>query len=403
MTALYFAEKQIRRYPLRSAAYFLVCFFFAVILVSFGTVAVSMQKTLRSLSSEDVMDCVVVSSRTEGVTKEALASEKHVEAVEGTYYFDSENGRLCGDSLGETATGFVKFQPYEHGLPARALTSYENEYGTSPIICGRAAATEGEVVLSEGFLTIIGVPRTDYQKVIGATLITSYFSFWTREYVDDTEWTVVGVVDAKFERIVFGAESEYEYLNGNFVYIWAPAAIPAINYAVYAEKGMLSAVYRSLAEKYGEDSVYEERRSSMAKQEFSEYITFFERIFLFLLVLLCFAFLGVTVFAVVFYTSKQSEFHLVAAAFGARRRMLVLSQALCYLALLLLASLFSILVSVLLQGAIFDVLSGYLNVRLSGVSVGNVFAVGGALFAALAVCVSSGVLLGTFAVKKRNL
>ena len=166
---------------------------------------------------------------------------------------------------------------------------------------------------------------------------------------------------------------------------------------------MLSAVYRSLAEKYGEDSVYEERRSSMAKQEFSEYIAFFERIFLFLLVLLCFAFLGVTVFAVVFYTSKQSEFHLVAAAFGARRRMLVLSQALCYLALLLLASLFSILVSVLLQGAIFDVLSGYLNVRLSGVSVGNVFAVGGALFAALAVCVSSGVLLGTFAVKKRNL
>ena len=67
MTALYFAEKQIRRYPLRSAAYFLVCFFFAVILVSFGTVAVSMQKTLRSLSSEDVMDCVVVSSRTEGL------------------------------------------------------------------------------------------------------------------------------------------------------------------------------------------------------------------------------------------------------------------------------------------------------------------------------------------------
>lgn len=404
MTELYFAEKQLRRYPLRSLAYLLVCFVFAVVLVCFGTVAVSMQNTLESLSAEDPMDCVVVSARTEGVTKDALVSEKHVDLVEATYYLESERGRLRADSLGETSTtGYIIFRPFEGGLPERAVSVYEQKYGSSPIICGRAAATEGEVLLNQGLLTTIGVQREDYQKVIGAKLITSYFSFWTKEDADDEEWTVVGVVDTKFDRIVFGTENDYDTNVGCIVYVRALASSPIANYAVYAKRGMLSSVYRTLAEKYGENSVYEERRSSMAKQEFSEYIAFFDRIFLFLLVLLCFSFLGVTVFSVVFYTSKQSEFHMVAAAFGARTRKLIFAQMICYLALLLVAVLFSILAAVLLQGAVFSVLSGYLSVKLTGVSVGVVFAVGGVLFAALALCVSAGVVCGTFAVKKRNL
>lgn len=402
MTELYFAEKQLRRYPLRSLAYFFVCFVFAVILVSFGIVAVSMQKTLDSLSSEDAMDCVIVSARALGVTKDALASEKNVELVEASFAFDSANERLRAESLGETAPVNLHFYLSERGLPSRALSSYTDKYGGSPIVYGREAAKEGETVLSEGALTVIGVHKEDYQKVIGATLIESYYSFWTKEEIDDREWTVVGVVDEKFEEVLFGEEYDYGN-NGCIVYAWAPASVPVYNYEVYAEKGMLSSVYRSLAEKYGEDSVREERRSSMAKQEFSEYIAFFDRIFLFLLVLLCFAFLGVTVFSVVFYTSKQSEFYMVAAAFGARRRKLLFAQTICYLALLLFAVLFSVLVSLLLQRGVFDVLSGYMGIRLYGVSAGVAFAVGGVLFAVLALCVAAGVLFGTLAVKKRNL
>ena len=75
----------------------------------------------------------------------------------------------------------------------------------------------------------------------------------------------------------------------------------------------------------------------------------------------------------------------------------------CYLALLLLAVLFSILVSALLQSAVFNVLNGYFSVVLFSVSVGGVFAVGGVLFAVLALCVAAGVVIGTVAVQKRNL
>ena len=404
MTALYFAEKQLKRYPLRSLAYFLACFFFAVILVMFGTVTVSMQRTLDALAVENEMDHVVVSAYADGVTKEALASEKYVEHVEKDYMMESGIGRLRSQLLGETCTYGVNVFCYENGVPSRAVEIFENKYGRSPIVCGRNVASDGEIVLGERYLKSWGIYKDDYPKVIGATLVTSYRSYWTNEDTDDGEWTVVGVCDALFDDVLFGV-TEYENIEnyGWLMIARAPAEKPALGYRVYAEKGMLGSVSRSLAKKYGEDVVTEKRHSAEAQQEFSEYIAFFDRIFLFLLVLLCFAFLGVTVFAVVFYTSKQSEFHTVAAAFGARRWKLVLSQAVCYLALLLLAVLFSILVSALLQSAVFNVLNGYFSVVLFSVSVGGVFAVGGVLFAALALCVSAGVLFGTLAVKKRNL
>ena len=404
MTALYFAEKQLKRYPLRSLAYFLACFFFAVILVMFGTVTVSMQRTLDALTVENEMDHVVVSAYADGVTKEALASEKHVEHVEKDYYTEYHFGRLRSQSLDETSSFSIDFSYHETGVPSRAVEVFENKYGRSPIVCGRNIVSDGEIVLDERVLQVWGIHKEDYPKVIGSTLVTSYRSWWTNEVTDDGEWTVVGVYDASFDDVLYGFTG-YEKIENYALlsFVRAPVVTPIRGYNVYAEKGMLGSVSRSLAEKYGEDVVTEERHSAEAQQEFSEYIAFFDRIFLFLLVLLCFAFLGVTVFAVVFYTSKQSEFHTVAAAFGARRWKLVLSQAVCYLALLLLAVLFSILVSALLQSAVFNVLNGYFSVVLFSVSVGGVFAVGGVLFAALALCVSAGVLFGTLAVKKRNL
>ena len=139
------------------------------------------------------------------------------------------------------------------------------------------------------------------------------------------------------------------------------------------------------------------------QQRFAQYVAFFDRVFVFLIVLLCFAFLGVTIFAVVFYTSKQSEFHTVAAAFGARRRTLILSEILFYVVLLLVAILVSCLVSMFLQGVVLHVLSGFFEIVLGEVSVGMLFAVGGMIFGVLALCVAAGVVIGTVAVQKRNL
>ena len=85
MTALYFAEKQLKRYPWRSAAYFVVCFFFAVVIALFGMVSVAMQKTLNALSKEDKMDRVIVYAGSEDVTKETLSVIKNVEQVEEDY------------------------------------------------------------------------------------------------------------------------------------------------------------------------------------------------------------------------------------------------------------------------------------------------------------------------------
>ena len=154
---------------------------------------------------------------------------------------------------------------------------------------------------------------------------------------------------------------------------------------------------------FGEDSVWEWREAEASNADFSGYAALFDRIFIFLGAILSAAFLGVTIFTVVFYTEKQTEFHAVAAAFGARRRNLLLSEILLYVTLLFSAVLLSCLVSALLQNVLLNVLSGYFEAPLRSLPIPNLFAVGGIVFGVFSACVAVGVPLGTLAVKKRNL
>lgn len=399
MTALYFAEKQLKRYPWRSAAYFVVCFFFAVVIALFGMVSVAMQKTLNALSKEDKMDRVIVYAGSEDVTKETLSVIKNVEQVEEDYDLITITRAFIDFSSVVEESPYVILQRGQEGLPARAKSVYEDKNGKSPIICGRDITSEGEMIVSERLLLEFGFQKADYPNILGKTFVSTVMNYWTREYEEDGSWTIVGVSEKSFSEIDVGIIEE----NASVAYVRAKSTDIPYAYCVYPQKGMMKSVYRSLAEKYGEDRIYEESRSGEAKQRFLEYISFFDRVFMFLISLLGVAFLGVTVFAVVFYTSKQSEFQMIASAFGARRGALFLSQTLCYALLLLPAVLLSILTSALLQGAFLDVLGGYLGATLVRVSVGMLFAVGGMIFGVLALCVAAGVVIGTVAVQKRNL
>lgn len=399
MTALYFAEKQLRRYPWRSAAYSTVCFFFAVILVLFGTMTFSMIQAKSTFFIENELDCVSISVSATGATQEKLLERKYVEQVSNVYSSKHAMGVILSNEYGESGLINIDVFRYEKSLPKREVQVYEKENGTSPILFGRDIQTEGEMILDESVLSELGLKNKEYSRILGATFISRYYDALMNEYKDIESWTIVGVSEASFKKNVLFEHSD----EMKIAFVRVSAMKSPTLYNVYSESGMLGAVYRSLLSEYGKNNVALLRRSADVQEKFSEYVAFFNRVFLFLLILLCISFLGVTVFAVVFYTSKQSEFQMIASAFGARKGALFLSQTLCYALLLLPAVLLSILTSALLQGAFLDVLGGYLGATLVRVSVGMLFAVGGMIFGVLALCVAAGVVIGTVAVQKRNL
>lgn len=398
MTVLYFAEKQWRRYPWKSAAYFAVCLFFSIVLVLFGTVSVSMRETKSAFVTEHELDNISVSAFASGLTKEVLSERKYVESVEATYSFESPLGVIASPEIGESdMMGFYIYRCLT-GLPEREVAWYEREKGSSLILCGRDILSEGEAILDESVLDRLGLKAEEYACVLGASLVTRYMDYLTKEYKEIARWTVVGVSEGSFKTDVLGIEGQTP-----LVFVRASATKKPSMYKVYPEQGMFGATYRSLVDDFGEENVREARRSADAQARFSEYVAFFDRVFVFLVALLCASFLGVTVFAVVFYTAKQSEFHAVAASFGARRWKLILSEILFYAVLLLVSCLAACAVSCLLQGSVTQVLGGYFGAELLTVAAGGVFLVGAAVFGALVLSVAAGVLLGTLATKRRNL
>ena len=397
MTVLYFAEKQWRRYPFKSVAYLLVCFFFAVILVLFGTVAFSLRGVEKAIAPENLLDCVWVSPSC-GATAESLAAREGVDVVEyecANRYFRGEL-RLSSDQ--RLSFNDAYSWGCLSGIPQRAALVFKEEKGRSPLLYGRDILTDEEVVVNINVLRKSGVPESNIESFLGASFVYREMNFFTRAYEDWKTWTIVGITDPAFDKYV-----AKDYDGMNFAYVRASGITPVLDYSVYPKRGMFKTVYESLLAEYGEDSLFEYLVDGEAQQRFAQYVAFFDRVFVFLIVLLCFAFLGVTIFAVVFYTSKQSEFHAVAAAFGARRRTLMLSEILFYVVLLLVAILVSCLVSMFLQGVVLHVLSGFFEVVRGEVSVGMLFAVGGMIFGVLALCVAAGVVIGTVAVQKRNL
>lgn len=396
MTVLYFAEKQWRRYPFKSVAYLLVCFFFAVILVLFGTVAFSLRGVEKAIAPENLLDCVWVSPSC--ATAESLAAREGVDVVE----YECANRYLIGE-LRLSSDQRLSFNDAFSwgclsGIPQRAALVFKEEKGRSPLLYGRDILTDEEVVVNINVLRKSGVPESNIESFLGASLVCQEMNYFTRAYEDLKTWTIVGITDPAFDKYV-----AKDYDGTNFAYVRASGITPVLDYSVYPKRGMFKTVYESLLAEYGEDRVFEYLVDGEAQQRFAQYVAFFDRVFVFLTVLLCFAFLGVTIFAVVFYTSKQSEFHTVAAAFGARRRTLMLSEILFYVVLLLVAILASCLVSMFLQGVVLHVLSGFFEIVLGEVSVGMLFAVGGMIFGVLALCVAAGVVIGTVAVQKRNL
>ena len=397
MTVLYFAEKQWRRYPFKSVAYLLVCFFFAVILVLFGTVAFSLRGVEKAIAPENLLDCVWVSPSC-GATAESLAAREGVDVVE----YECANRYLSGELRLSSDQRLSFNDAYSwgclSGIPQRAALVFKEEKGRSPLLYGRDILTDEEVVVNINVLRKSGVPESNIESFLGASLVCREMNFFTRAYEDLKTWTIVGITDPAFDKYV-----AKDYDGMNFAYVRASGITPVLDYSVYPKRGMFKTVYESLLAEYGEDSLFEYLVDGEVQQRFAQYVAFFDRVFVFLIVLLCFAFLGVTIFAVVFYTSKQSEFHTVAAAFGARRRTLILSEILFYVVLLLVAILVSCLVSMFLQGVVLHVLSGFFEIVLGEVSVGMLFAVGGMIFGVLALCVAAGVVIGTVAVQKRNL
>lgn len=395
MTIRYFAEKQLRRYPLKSAVYFAFCFFFVAVLVLFGTASFSLREVKRNLSTDNPMDCVVVSSDC-GVSRSELASLKNAEWVEEQFLSESFDGELRLSPERKLSLKSVPIFFVREGLPKRAADAFSRENGRSPILYGRDIRGESEVVLDASILRKRGVPENELSSFLGASVVRFRWNYFTMESEEIAEMTIVGICDSSFSEQIGRNEVPRLVMR-------ASASKRAAVYAVYPKRGMLRAVYNSLLNEFGEDSVWEWREAEASNADFSGYVALFDRIFIFLGAILSAAFLGVTIFTVVFYTEKQTEFHAVAAAFGARRRNLLLSEILLYVTLLFSAVLLSCLVSALLQNVLLNVLSGYFEAPLRSLPIPNLFAVGGIVFGVFSACVAVGVPLGTLAVKKRNL
>lgn len=395
MTIRYFAEKQLRRYPLKSAVYFAFCFFFVAVLVLFGTASFSLREVKRNLSTDNPMDCVVVSSDC-GVSRSELASLKNAEWVEEQFLSESFDGELRLSPERKLSLKSVSIFFVREGLPKRAADAFSRENGRSPILYGRDLRSESEVVLDALILRKRGVPENELSSFLGASVVRFRWNYFTMESEEIAEMTIVGICDSSFSEQIGRNEAPRLVMR-------ASASKRAAAYEVYPKRGMLRAVYNSLLNEFGEDSVWEWRDTEASNADFSGYAALFDRIFIFLGAILSAAFLGVTIFTVVFYTEKQTEFHAVAAAFGARRRNLLLSEILLYVTLLFSAVLLSCLVSALLQNVLLNVLSGYFEAPLRSLPIPNLFAVGGIVFGVFSACVAVGVPLGTLAVKKRNL
>ena len=396
MTERYFAEKQLRRYPLKSAAYFIAAFFFAVILVLFGAVSISLREIKKIYAAENPLDCVVVSADC-GASPSALAEIKNVRRVERVYLSKSVKGEIRLSPERKLPISTIRLEYCEEGLPEVQANAFLRENGRSPILCGRDIRAEDEAILHASVLIENGVPEEEFSSFLGSSVVCLVANGFTMEYEEKERRTIVGIADAAFAAFSKSAD------HSRTLFVRAPATKRAEGYLVYPKSGMLRAVFESLSDRFGEDSVRKWLENGEANGMISSYVALFDRIFVFMSAILAAAFLGVTIFTVVIYTEKQAEFHRVAAAFGARRRTLVLSEILFYLVLLFVAVLLSCLVSVLFQSGLLKVLSGYFEATLGSVSVLRLFAAGGGVFGFLSLCVIAGVLLGTVAVKKRNL
>ena len=130
---------------------------------------------------------------------------------------------------------------------------------------------------------------------------------------------------------------------------------------------------------------------------------FFDKVFVFLLILLCLCFVAVTLFSILFYTAKQSEFYAVTSAFGMRRRDLLLSEVLFCVVELFFSLVVATITGFFLQKIVLDTLGGFFEIELATTSLGMAIALSGIIFGVMSICIVAGVFMGMFAVKKKNI
>ena len=167
MTVLYFAEKQIKRYPLRSAAYMLVCFLFVAVLIFLGTISFSVKDAKENFKSESSISDRVVVRAEKGITREDLLKEKYVCAVDA-FYTVSSNQMVISLEQGEDAFLFFCVYRTESSLPKYQASIYEREKGRSPLLLGRFPENEKEVLIGENSLRKIGAVSAEYNLILGA-------------------------------------------------------------------------------------------------------------------------------------------------------------------------------------------------------------------------------------------
>lgn len=396
MTALYFVEKQIKRYPWRSAVYFLACFLLVLVLFVFGEVSLSLKTTKEVLkNSVDERDCIIVSSQAD-ISQSNLFQEEHIRGINEEY--SASHATVEFDILNNGKLYNFDFYHCASDFPEHQKEIFEKEYGRSPLTLGRVAETEHEVLIGESALQKLGIIEEEYSLILGTKVTHKVIELNTKNYIPVQEWTIVGVFSADFNK------GQNAFVDDAYVFITKNRAGTTVQaYAVYPEFGWLDSVYRTLSDKYGKNCVEKHIASSDAFEKLAQHIVFFDKVFVFLLILLCLCFVAVTLFSVLFYTAKQSEFYAVTSAFGMRRRDMVLSEVLFCIVELFLSIVVATVTGFFLQKVVLDTLGGVFEIELATTSLGMAIALSGIVFGVMSICVVAGVFLGMFAVKKKNL
>ena len=396
MTVLYFVEKQIKRYPWRSAVYFLVCLLFVLVLFVFGEVSLSLKTTKEELkNSADERDCIMVAAQA-NVSQSILFQEEHIREINEEY--TASHASVEFDVLNDGELYNFDFYHCATDFPVHQKEVFKKEYGSSPLTLGRVAETEHEVLIGESALQKLGIIEEEYSLILGTKVTHKVIDLNTKNYSPVQEWTIVGVFSADFNK------GQNAFADDAYVFITKNRAGTTVQaYAVYPEFGWFDSVYRTLSDKYGKNCVEKHIASSDAFEKLAQHIVFFDKVFVFLLILLCLCFVAVTLFSILFYTAKQSEFYAVTSAFGMRRRDMLLSEVLFCVVELFFSIVVATITGFFLQKIVLDTLGGFFEIELATTSLCMAIALSGMIFGVMSICIVAGVFMGMFAVKKKNI
>lgn len=316
MKNIFFALKNLRRYPYRTISSIICCFIFTfLILVTclysyFTNMSLNYEMNIRGSGN-------FISIKNADVDDENYISE--LSYIKETIYMYQSfiSGEIDLEDVGSFDINSFLIYTENGKIPMTFIEELDAVYSEG-LIVGRQIQNENEIILNAGYF--IGLQFKDLTSLIGKK-VTMRYDFWGEDVVVAKEATLVGLVSDKIKDISFFNDypSELTFLMCD------DEILQNAQLLSFFEYGSLDKVNKDIVQRLGEDNVVVTTKSSFVLTKLSDLVKFVVNILSLIIIVLLIVYFIYFVALILGTIKNKNEYIIALNACGFRRSDLYVS------------------------------------------------------------------------------